>query len=272
MKTTTLLFGTLTIVMALAVEVKAQSSDTNIVAPEITSQPQSVLVHAFATVSFAVTATGTPQLNYTWLFNDAAIPDINSNTLTIPCVTQSNLGTYFVSVASDYGQDDSSNVMLVMYPFIATPFKGAVTYWGKCATLRIKAWGTGPLSYQWFDNGTAIVDATNEDLTLTCIRATNAGFYSVVVSNQFGSVTNEPAEVIVEPAGVCLGLCPAVTIDGVVGYSYIIQRTPDLSDTNSWVTMTNLTLEQPVQIWVDTNTDASLPVNPHRFYRVMPGQ
>ena len=26
------------------------------------------------------------------------------------------------------------------------------------------------------------------------------------------------------------------------------------------------------KVWVDTNVDASLPVNPHHFYQVLPGQ
>jgi hypothetical protein len=34
--------------------------------------------------------------------------------------------------------------------------------------------------------------------------------------------------------------------------------------------LTNLTLEQPIELWVDTSTNA-LAV-PHRFYRLLPGQ
>jgi hypothetical protein len=30
-------------------------------------------------------------------------------------------------------------------------------------------------------------------------------------------------------------------------------------------------LEEPVQLWVDVNVNASLPGNPQRFYRVSPG-
>lgn len=159
-----------------------------------------------------------------------------------------------------------------MYPFLALPFGGLDTYWGYTNTLSIVAWGTGPLDYQWFDDGNAINDATNETLTLTSIQATNAGLYSVVVSSALGSVTNTPEQVVVNPAGVSLGLSPTLTISGVVGYNYIIESTTNLSNTNSWVTMTNLTLTQPIQLWVDTNTDASLPGNPQRFYQVLPGQ
>jgi hypothetical protein len=93
-----------------------------------------------------------------------------------------------------------------------------------------------------------------------------------VVASALGSVTNIPEQVVVEPAGVSLGFCPTLTISGVTGYSYIIQSSTNLANTNAWVTLTNLTLTQPVQLWVDTNVDASSPFNPMNFYRVLPGQ
>jgi hypothetical protein len=142
----------------------------------------------------------------------------------------------------------------------------------KDATLSVEAWGTGPLSYQWFDDGSAIPDATNQVFTMSAVEFTNAGLYSVIVSSPLGSVTNTAAQVIVEPAGVSLGFSPTVTISGVTGYAYVIQSSSNLMDTNAWTTVTNLTLAQPVQIWVDTNVDASLPANPYRFYRVLAGQ
>lgn len=240
--------------------------------PTITSQPQSQTVYALTNAQFNATVVGTPPLFYQWSLNGTNISGATSSTLTVSNVSPSDLGFYSVVVTNGFGLVTSSNALLSMYPFIATPFSGAVTYWGKDATFSVSAWGTGPLSYQWFQNGVALQNATNQSLTLTSIQFTNAGLYSVVVSSSLGSVANTPEQVIVNPAGVSLGLYPGVTISGVVGYNYIIQRTADLSDTNSWVTMANLILGQPVQLWVDTNIDASLPAHPHHFYRVLPGQ
>jgi len=239
--------------------------------PTILTQPQSQVAMVGSNVSFTTSATGSPLLDYQWSFNGTNISGGNSTNLTITNVAQTNLGTYAVLVSNAYGTATSSNATLSLFPFIAVPFTGAVTYWGQSATLSVVACGTGPLSYQWFDDGVAITNATKQDLALTSIEASNAGLYSVVVSSPFGSVTNTAEQVVVEPAGVSLGLAPTVTISGVVGYTYIIQSTANLSDTNSWVTLTNLTLTQPVQIWVDTNTDASLPSNSLRFYQVLPG-
>ena len=241
-------------------------------APAITAQPQSVVVHAQNPASFSVTASGTIPLSYQWSFNGTNISGATLSSLTISNVVQTNLGTYAVLITNGVGSVTSSNAMLSMYPFINVPFTGATTYWGKPATFGIQAWGTGPLSYQWFKDGLALFDATNQTLTFTSTQATNAGLYSVVVTSSLGSATNAAAEVIVYPAGVSLGFCPSVTISGVIGYSYIIQSTIDLTNTNSWATLTNFTLTQPVQLWVDTSVDATSPANSRYFYRVLSGQ
>jgi hypothetical protein len=241
-------------------------------AASITNQPQSVVVHAHNTASFSVGASGTVPLNYQWSLNGTNISGTTLSSLTIANVVQTNLGTYSVVVTNAFGSATSSNATLSMYPFIATPFTGATAYWGKPATFGIQAWGTGPLSYQWFKDGVAILNSNTQSLTFASIQSTNAGLYSVVVTSYLGSVTNAPAQVIVYPAGVSLGFCPSVTISGVIGYSYIIQSTTDLTKTNSWVTLTNVTLTQPVQLWVDTSVDATSPANSKYFYRVLPGQ
>ena len=93
--------------------------------------------------------------------------------------------------------------------------------------------------------------------------------YSVVVSSIFDSATNTPVQVVVNPANVSLKLCPNVVIQGTVGYSYIIQMTMNLLNTNAWTTMTNLTLTQPIQYWDDISDDST---KPGRYYRVLPGQ
>jgi hypothetical protein len=240
--------------------------------PAITNQPQSVVVQAHDTALFSVAASGTVPLSYQWSFNGTNISGATLSSLTISHVVQTNLGAYAVVVTNGVGSITSSNAVLSMYPFINVPFAGATAYWGKPATFSIQAWGTGPLSYQWFKDAVAILNSNTQSLTFTSIQSTNAGLYAVVVSNPLGSVTNAPAQVIVYPAGVSLGFCPSVTINGVIGYSYIIERTTDLTNTNAWVTLTNLTLAQPVQLWVDTSVDATSPFNSRYFYRVLPGQ
>jgi hypothetical protein len=154
-----------------------------------------------------------------------------------------------------------------MYPYLESPFTGSVVTGGGSATLSVVVWGSGPLTYQWYDNGTAIADATASTLALTNIQASNAGLYSVVVSSPLGSVTNIPAQVIVD----VIGLYPGVTISGEVGYDYLIQSTTNLNDPGAWITITNVTLTEATQLWVDTNECVSTPTHVLRYYRVLPG-
>jgi hypothetical protein len=219
-----------------------------------------------------VTNSGAAPISYQWSLNGTSISGATNSSFTIPNVVQTSLGTYVVVVTNSFGTNTSSNAVLSMYPFLALPFIGVVTDWGKDAKLNVEAWGTGPLNYQWLDNGVAVLNATKATLEFTNIEFTNAGLYSVIVSSTLGSVTNIPEQVVVNPAGVSLGFSPTLTISGVVGYSYIIQSSSNLANTNAWVTLTNLTLTQPVQIWVDTNVDASSPFNPTHFYQVLPSQ
>jgi hypothetical protein len=159
-----------------------------------------------------------------------------------------------------------------MSPSIISPFGGATAIWGRDTLLSVGAIGSGTLSYQWFKDGVAIDGATGPTLDFASVQFTNGGVYSVVVSSGFGTVTNVPAQLIVNPAGLSLGFSPTLTISGVAGYSYIIQSSTNLTDTNKWVTLTNLILTEPVELWVDTNVDASSPLNSKYFYRILPGQ
>ena len=62
---------------------------------------------------------------------------------------------------------------------------------GQSATFTVAAGGSAPLSYQWYYNtNTAIPNATNTSLTLANLQTTNAGIYSVIVSNSAGSATS----------------------------------------------------------------------------------
>jgi hypothetical protein len=53
------------------------------------------------------------------------------------------------------------------------------------------------LNYQWRFNGAAVSGATNSALALTSAQGTNGGSYTVVVTNNFGSITSQVATLTV---------------------------------------------------------------------------
>lgn len=68
---------------------------------------------------------------------------------------------------------------------------------GNSVNFSVAATGQ-PLYYQWLFNGTnAIAGATSSSYAITSVTATNAGVYSVIVSNTFGSVLSSNATLTV---------------------------------------------------------------------------
>jgi hypothetical protein len=239
--------------------------------PVITNEPQDDYVNAYGLASFTVGVTGSSPLSYQWLFDGSVVGNATNDTLIVPNTDPSDLGQYFVLITNMYGAATSYVANLYMYPAIVDPFRGIVTESGQTNTLSVGAWGSGVLMYQWYDNGASILNATNATLTFPDIQFSDAGSYSVVVTSSLGSVTNSPAQVVVNPPGFSIGLYPGIMVTGTVGNSYVIQSSPDLSNSNDWTTLGTITLTAPVQLWVDTNIDASLPANPRHFYRLVPG-
>lgn len=142
-----------------------------------------------------------------------------------------------------------------------------VGFWGKSVTFSVTVGGIPPFGYQWYFGTNQVPNATNSVLVLTNLQFTDAGSYSIVLSNFSGSITSNPANLTVNPAGVAIALYPGVSIDGVVGHTYGIQFSTNLADTNDWIGVTNLTFAVPTEIWYDS-VPASLQ---KRFYRVLPG-
>jgi len=68
---------------------------------------------------------------------------------------------------------------------------------GNAATFSVIASGSTPMSYQWRFNGANIAGATGSSYTKSNVQATNAGSYSVVVSNPFGTAVSANAALTV---------------------------------------------------------------------------
>jgi hypothetical protein len=152
-------------------------------------------------------------------------------------------------------------------PLIRLQPTSQLGFWGKSVTFEVMVASEDPPSYQWNKDGAPIAGATNAILTLTNLQFVDAGSYQVVVSNGMGTVTSDQAVLTVNPAGVSLGMYAGVTIDGVVGLTYGVQYTTDLSNTNSWRGLANVTLGTSPQLWFDLQSVTQR----QRFYQVVPG-
>ena len=226
-------------------------------------------------VTFTVTASGNPPLQYQWQANGLALSDgpnisgSTTNQLTLSTITLADAGNYRVIITNDYGSVTSrvATLALAGAPSITQQPVSQIGYLGNSVTFRVTATGDPLPSYQWQKDGAPIPGATNTSLVLTNLQATNAGRYSVIVSNPVGSVTSSDAYLTISPADVSFALYSGITIEGAVGQTFGIRCSTNLDNTNGWWGLTNLTLQAPAELWLDAQPAAQQP----RYYLVVPG-
>jgi GH25 family lysozyme M1 (1,4-beta-N-acetylmuramidase) len=73
-------------------------------------------------------------------------------------------------------------------PFLTTNPTNTTVGLGSNATFAVRASGTAPLSFQWRFDGKVIPGATSSNYSISSVQLTNAGGYTVTVSNSFASV------------------------------------------------------------------------------------
>ena len=157
---------------------------------------------------------------YQWLANGTPITDggnvygSTTPSLTISNVSISNAAVYSVIVSNAFGSVVSSNAALTIAgpPVIFGQPTNATVAAGATASLTVQAAGSA-LSFQWLKNTNPITGATGSTLTLSNVSDSDAGIYSVVVSNVYASVLSSNATLTVDdcfspPSGL-VGWWPA---------------------------------------------------------------
>jgi len=82
-------------------------------------------------------------------------------------------------------------------PAITTQPQSLTVATGASVQFSITAGGVPAPTYQWHFNGAPFVGATNSTLSFTAARSSDAGEYSVVVTNSLGSVTSDKVSLTV---------------------------------------------------------------------------
>ena len=175
-------------------------------APLILFPPSGATNCAGTLATFTVTAAGS-TLTYQWLKGGTDLADggkvsgAHTPLLTLTNVLHADAAGYSVIVSNQYGCVTSSvAVLTVVEPCIASQPMGQSTNAGATVTFTVGANGTPPLKYQWRKGGLSMLGATTNALSLTNVLGGDAGAYSVVVSNAYGSLTSLTAVLsVVDP-------------------------------------------------------------------------
>jgi hypothetical protein len=173
------------------------------------AQPQNQTAYIESIVTFRATVTGPRPLAFQWRRDGAIVdgaiqsPVFDGSTvsdLTLTNISFTNAGTYTVAVSNSGGSVTSAPAALIVIspppPSIQVQPQSAPVYAGSNVTLSVTATG-GTLHYQWRKDSVPVIGANASTLVFTNVDFTNAGIYTVIVSNFTGSVTSAPASLTV---------------------------------------------------------------------------
>lgn len=179
-------------------------------APTISVQPQALAVIEGAPATFTVGSRGSNPQIWQWLRDGVPVPGATAASLIIDPTTIADGGAHYaVTITNAFGTVTSQAALLTIEPLppdiITQPHSQSVPD-GQVATFSVVLNGDGPVAWQWFRDGGAIVGATGSSHTTPANTMADSGSrYSVTVGNAGGSVTSATAVLTVT------AVAPAIT-------------------------------------------------------------
>jgi hypothetical protein len=176
----------------------------NVDAPQLWGVAGGGSVELGQTVVLRVSYNGSGEgQSYVWRKGDAVIVGATLSTYEIAAAAPSDAETYSVTVSNSSGSSVAS-VELTVRAAAALVFTtqppANVRYVGQTAMFAYSATGSFPRTHQWRKNGVDIPGANLSSYEIGVVTMGDAGVYSVVVTNSFGSVTSVGASLTVNAA------------------------------------------------------------------------
>jgi len=187
----------------------------------ITTQPASQSILVGETATFTVVAMGTGSLSYQWAKNGVGIPSATSSSYSTPVAVLGDNGSTFSVDISDGNGNILTSSIATLTVTVATPPITITTQpasqaiqEGQTCTFSVAATGSGPLTYQWSQNGTSIPGATAASYTTPPAAIDdNGSTFSVTIHNTTtgDNLTSATATltVVKAPANITITTQPA---------------------------------------------------------------
>lgn len=211
-----------------------------ITTPTISDQPDSVRVPPGTDVTFTVglaSNTNAPgPFTYQWRFYGINIPGATSPTLTLTNVQTNLTGHYVVLIKNPRGAitSDVATLEVLTPPVIVTQPVGSTNLVGDLVTFTVEAIGSTNLSYHWRFNGTNLPGIFTNSLTVDSVTVTNAGDYSVIISNLVGMAVSSNATLAVSSAPVIITPPAARIVNAAAPVTFSIMVLGDAPFTYQW--------------------------------------
>lgn len=219
--------------------------------PAITGlgQPANLTVNAGASASFTVAFTGTPAPTVQWKKGTVDIVGATSATYTIPSTIPADSGTYSAVVTNFRGSAPSNAATLTVNfaPNITAHPANVTLNVGQTANFSVTATGVPAPTYLWRKGTTDIPTATGSTYSIPNAQLSDAGLYSVVVTNILGAPASNNATLAVNPAlsstlaiptktlsaGANASFTPVTPLGGTGPFTYSVTLLPSALSINA---------------------------------------
>lgn len=145
--------------------------------------------------AFGAVARGSNPMAYQWEKGGVALPNQTEPTLKFASVSLADEGEYRVTVSNPYGSIRSAPVFLAagFAKFVRQPSHlTARPNWA--VSFEASAISPTPARFQWFKDGSPVEGANEAKLSFNRLTESDAGVYFLRVTNDFGGVDSERAE------------------------------------------------------------------------------
>lgn len=203
--------------------------------PSVTRQPFPQRTPVGQTRVLSVAAAGRQPLSFQWYRSGMRIPEAGNAQLVLSDVQPDDAGNYWAEVSNALGTTRSVAARLIvegLAPVITRQPQNEAVAEGSPAVFSVGAGGTTPLDYQWQFEGINITGATNALLELSHVVHADAGHYGVVVGNAWGTVTSNPALLVVNDSPPSISAQPAsqrMVLRGTVVFRVLAMGSAPLS-------------------------------------------
>jgi len=175
-------------------------------APFVAKQPLSKTALVGSTETLRVEASGWPVPSIQWQHAGTNLPGEITDKLVLSNLNVSLAGDYTAILGNSMGVVTSAVGRVTLYddasaPVVVAQSTGSIHTNGARVIFWVGASSVTPLTYQWMLEGVPLAGATNMTLVLTNVSSTDVGYYSVLIQNSVGTITNTPASLYVVTPG-----------------------------------------------------------------------
>jgi hypothetical protein len=181
------------------------------VCPSFTQQPSGTTVCRNGPVTLTAAATGNPAPTYQWQLNTVDIAGATSATYQLAAASLANSGVYTCTATNSCGSlvSNPATVNVLGNPPITQQPHDETVAPGSPASFTVAA--TGATSYQWYQDGSQVIGATDATYSIASVTIYDAGVYTCTITSDCGVSNSNGATLTVGTASTCYANCDQST-------------------------------------------------------------